>query len=195
MKNKAIALIILTLSLGCLLATNLGRKTESTEDVLAQNTTETTPSLSWKEIVKQAPYSEDRKTYFNIEIRRYLQRGGDPNAKDENGNTILHEVISSGVDRKLVEFLIAKGADINAKNRIGSTALHKATYEATKGVLPDKGISELYQQVVKSLIANGADLNAKKNYGKTALDKATEEDKLGCDRLSKFSKRNNNGHS
>jgi hypothetical protein len=103
MKNRAIALIILTLSLGCLLTTTLKHKTESTEQILAENTTETTPSLSWKEIVKESPYGEDRKTYFNTEIPRYLQRGGDPNAKDENGNTILHEVISSGIDRKLVE--------------------------------------------------------------------------------------------
>jgi ankyrin repeat protein len=141
----------------------LAQKSGSIDLYLAENTAEVQQAPSWQEIVDKAPsLFEDKQAwidYFNTEIPRYLELGGDPNAKDYLNRNVLHYAAASG-NQELVEFLIAQGADLNAKGINGHTVLHAA---ATSG----------NRKIVELLIVRGADLNAKDNDGNTVLHIAT----------------------
>jgi ankyrin repeat protein len=93
-------------------------------------------------------------------MQDYLNQGGDVNAKDEDGWTLLMRAGEGGIT-EIVKLLIDKGADVNAKSRSGYTALMSA---AGRGHL----------DIVKLLIAKGADINAKANNGSTLLMSAAE---------------------
>ena len=74
-------------------------------------------------------------------VAHYLERGLNPNIKDERGITPLHEAES----KEVAELLIAQGADINVRDKFGFTPLH-----FTKS-----------PEVAALLISLGADVNAK----------------------------------
>ena len=78
-----------------------------------------------------------------------ISKGADVNAKDNNGNTVLHMFALAGDEKiDLAKLLITNGVDINARNIDGETPLHTAVFG---GYSP--GIAEL-------LIEYGADVNA-----------------------------------
>ena len=54
-----------------------------------------------------------------------IDRGADIHAKDEDGDTPLHEAALRGYT-EIVIALIDRGTDIHAKNKDGETSLHKA---------------------------------------------------------------------
>lgn len=82
-------------------------------------------------------------------MEEYLKNGGDVNAKNNNGDTKLHNAVFFG-QLELVKLLLSNGADINIKCRRDFTPLHVAYSMGHMGI-------------VKFLIENGADVNAK-NY-------------------------------
>jgi ankyrin repeat protein len=122
--------------------------------------------------------------------------GADVNAKDSNGNTLLHLT----KDLKMIRALIAAGADINATNRLNETALFAAVasadFEKSK-LLIDKGIDisvksvsgelpihdapyiskndpdtaeiEAHKKMIELLMNAGMDINAADNRGTTPI--------------------------
>ncbi|HXG91042.1 MAG TPA: ankyrin repeat domain-containing protein [Blastocatellia bacterium] len=84
-----------------------------------------------------------------------LDRGVDPNSKDESGRTPLMEAIFAG-HTDTIEALLERGADPNIADECGWTALMEA---ASKG----------HCEIVKLLLAHNADVNARTNRGWTVL--------------------------
>jgi ankyrin repeat protein len=128
MKSRSIVLFVLSLLAISPSTEVLAQKSGSIDLYIAENTTETQQAPSWQEIVNKAPSSKDKQAwinYFNTEIPRYLELGGDPNAKTDRGYTLLYFAVGME-NRELVELLIAKGADLNAKDSQGKTPLDVA---------------------------------------------------------------------
>eukprot|EP00898_Chlorokybus_atmophyticus_P003753 jgi/Chlat1/4379/Chrsp29S04519 len=91
-------------------------------------------------------------------FRHALPADADPNARTQDGNTLLHRVVKNGQPRE-AEVLIARGADVNAQNNEGSTPLHEAAL---------LGKAEM----VKVLIQHGAKPSASNRDGTTPLHNA-----------------------
>ena len=81
---------------------------------------------------------------FSDQMKALCAEGVDINAKDEHGETALHEAASMG-DLDLVSVLISAGADVNVQDERGQTPLHRP---AVKG----------HWEVMEALRAAGADL-------------------------------------
>jgi len=87
-----------------------------------------------------------------------IDKGADVNAKNNDGNTALHETARFGyleITRKLLD----KGTDVNVKNNDGFTPLHSASASG-------------FVKVAELLIEKGANVNAKSNDGRTPLQVA-----------------------
>ena len=97
-----------------------------------------------------------------------IRAGADPNIKDVNGFTSLHDAFGATEFRKtnipLVKALIDGGADVNAKGYNGLTPLHEAVFADSLGG-------------VRLLIDNGADINAEDEDGRTPLQMARKQGK------------------
>ena len=98
-----------------------------------------------------------------INIKIYLENGGDPNIKTITGWTgLITAVRQSNIPSnfEIVKILLENGADPNIKSNDGWTALMlSARYNNTESNL----------ETVKLLLENGADPNIKNNDGWTAL--------------------------
>jgi cytohesin len=89
-----------------------------------------------------------------------LARGADPNARDRQGQTALHEAVFHDVrDQTAEKELIKHGADVNAKRNDGSTPLHLAAFLSRAAC-------------VEFLLSAGADPNARNQQGDTPLHEA-----------------------
>lgn len=104
-------------------------------------------------------YAADDSRLFNAkdkaEVEALLAKGANVNAKDKDGDTLLHGAASRG-NKDIVESLLAKGADVSARGNDNKTPLHRAAFSG------EKDIAEL-------LLAKGADVNAKAKDGDTPL--------------------------
>jgi ankyrin repeat protein len=78
-------------------------------------------------------------------------------AKDENGNTVLHKA-SSNLDYGVMLMLLRAGAKPNTRDRCKCTALHRVC-----------DVEHADWKSVYLLLEHGADINAKTMYGRTAL--------------------------
>jgi len=87
-----------------------------------------------------------------------LDQGVSPNAKNEDGDTMLHLAVWNDVSCEIIGLLIDRGADVNAQNEDRSTPLQSA--------LPGHNIL-----AVELLLNRGADVNIKDKHNGTALDK------------------------
>jgi len=92
-------------------------------------------------------------------IRRYLEKGGDVNAYDSEGNTLLHFAVRSG-NLEFTKLLLDFGADIHARNYYGDTPLHWS-------------VQSKNLDVVKMLLEHGADPNALNVYTYSPIDWAS----------------------
>jgi ankyrin repeat protein len=88
-------------------------------------------------------------------LKLYLDYGAKINAKDDQGNTVLHNLVSSSHVAN-VKYLVDKGADVNIKNSDGQTVLHLAAQQNCIGNL------ELF-------IEKGCDVNLPDKDGNTPL--------------------------
>lgn len=89
------------------------------------------------------------------QIRKLLQEGADPNAKQWYNGTALHAAAADG-NTEIVKLLLDAGADVNAKDKSGQTILHWS--------VQDENLS-----VIELLIKRGADIDAVSKYNDTPL--------------------------
>ena len=128
-----------------------------------------------------------------VEIERLIINGADVNAKNQRGQTPLHEAAMIG-RADVAELLVDNGADINAEDNAGWTPLHAAAANSrwTAAVVQflisegayihaesHDGATPLHLvmlqgnvKVVRLLIEKGADVNARDKFGSTPLHSA-----------------------
>jgi hypothetical protein len=87
-------------------------------------------------------------------VRLLAEAGGNVNARDNNGNTPLHETFLTDVEEELLKL----GADVNARNKNGETPIFTT--------VDDKAIP--------LFIAHGADLTIRNNKGQTVVEAAKD---------------------
>ena len=101
-------------------------------------------------------------------IETLINLGANINIQDNDGNGILHYILSRdniGTEEyDIIEMLIKNGININLQNNDGDTALHKITYKKNNDYR-DIGMEK---KVISLLIKNNADKNIKNNNGKKA---------------------------
>jgi ankyrin repeat protein len=90
-----------------------------------------------------------------------LDRGADPNVRDQRGLTPLHEaVFFDSPDHRAIRALLDRGAVIDARGNDGETPLHLAAFLS-------------HAATAERLLAAGADPNARSDLGKTPLHNAS----------------------
>ena len=119
--------------------------------------TEPTDTTQSAELLHSAVEEGDLK-----QLKSLMDKGGDINARDENGIPLLHHALRK--DRKeIAQFLVAKGADVNGKDKWGHTPLYY-------------GIWNKDADIVELLVDKGADVTIKDRRGRTPVDWARQRD-------------------
>jgi cytohesin len=95
-----------------------------------------------------------------IKVKTALEKGANPNAKDNIGWTPLHWAAHKG-RVEIVELLLERGANPNAKDNIGWTPLYRAAYCG-------------HVEIVMILLEHGADPRIADNGGHIPLDYAKD---------------------
>lgn len=98
-------------------------------------------------------------------VRLLAQAGANVNARDNNGNTPLHETFLIDVQEELLKL----GADVNARNDDGETPIFTAVNE----------------DAIPLFIEHGADLTIRNNKGETVLEASKNRGSARQDALRK----------
>jgi ankyrin repeat protein len=93
-----------------------------------------------------------------VRVRNLLARGANPNVRDEELRTPLHQAVLGG-SVGLVGLLIESGANVNAKDNHGFTPLHFAAQEHEP-------------EIARILLGKGADANIRDEDGNSVLWRA-----------------------
>ncbi|HVT88103.1 MAG TPA: ankyrin repeat domain-containing protein [Tepidisphaeraceae bacterium] len=102
------------------------------------------------------------------EVAYLLDKGANPNARQETGLTPLHYAVAAKrID--VVGILLDAGADLNAQNKSGRTPLHVALGMES---LLTRGMGGFDEEMCAYLIDRGANLNIADNVGITPLHSA-----------------------
>jgi hypothetical protein len=104
-------------------------------------------------------------------VRLLAQAGANVNARDNEGNTPLHETFLTDVEEELLKL----GADVNARNKDGETPI----------------FTTVDNDAIPLFIEHGADLTIRNNKGKTVMDAAKEKGPLRQEALRKAIQRSN----
>jgi ankyrin repeat protein len=88
-------------------------------------------------------------------VRLLAQAGANVNARDNNGNTPLHEIFLTGVEEELLKL----GADVNARNHDGETPI----------------FTNVNNDSILLFLEHGADLTIRNNKGQTVTEVAKEK--------------------
>ncbi|MGD9970345.1 MAG: ankyrin repeat domain-containing protein [Sulfuricurvum sp.] len=136
----------------------------------------------WIELLKQKNY---------LGIKQHLKNGANPNATEENGESVLCFAMRYQCDEDILELLIDNGADLYQTDNEGVSVFDVAvTYnyitivdrliesgfdvnKATRksGFTPLMGaVCYGRNEIIKRLIDKGVDLSAKDSQGFTAID-------------------------
>ena len=107
---------------------------------------------------------EDAKAGKFLGVEGFVQDGGDVNAKNSDGDTIIHYAVQSG-SFEIVKYLVEHGADVNCKTKKNESVLH---YAARSRSL----------EMVKYLVEHGADVNSKTEKRFSVLHYAARYDSL-----------------
>jgi ankyrin repeat protein len=111
-------------------------------------------------------YRSSDKDGARVECLRLLaQAGADVNARDNKGNTPLHEIFLTDVEEELLNL----GADVNARDRDGETPI----------------FTTVDDDAIPLLIEHGAELTIRNNKGETVMDAAKEKGPLRQEALRK----------
>ncbi|WP_239649362.1 ankyrin repeat domain-containing protein, partial [Brachyspira hyodysenteriae] len=102
------------------------------------------------------------------EVKSYLSKGANLNARDEYGITVLMYAAVSG-NYEMVKFLLENGANINTKDNDGNTVLYYNIYYDHYG---EEEKLENAKKIFNLLIKYGADVNTKDNDGASLLNKS-----------------------
>jgi ankyrin repeat protein len=111
-------------------------------------------------------YRSSDKDGDRVECVRLLAKAGaNVNARDEDGNTPLHETFLTDVEEELLK----QGADVNARNKDGETPIFTTVDDDAMAVF----------------IKHGADLNIHNNKGETVIEAASSHGPLRAEALRK----------
>lgn len=106
-------------------------------------------------------------------VQACLEMGADPNARDADGNTLLHRAEEEYWDEagEMATLLLAAGADPNVRNNQGQTPLHAAL----TGYYPNL-------EVIVALLEGGADPNVRDQDRDTPLHYLSHTDPSDVER-------------
>ncbi|CAL4111335.1 unnamed protein product [Meganyctiphanes norvegica] len=100
------------------------------------------------------------RTGDHLGVRKYLRDGGDPNARNHMGYTLLHVACMEGKE-KVVDILLEEGASVNSCTIDQTTPLHRAA-------------SHGHKNVTEILLNKNAYINAQDKKGDTPLHMAAQ---------------------
>ncbi len=106
-----------------------------------------------------------------MRVRDLLARGANPDVRDEDQRTPLHQAVL-GNSIGLVGLLLEHGADVNARDQHGFAPLHFAAQEHTP-------------EIARILVGKGADVNARDEDGNSVLWRAVASAR-GRDEIVRF---------
>ena len=163
----------------------------TSDDAVAGSASRSDISRSFVDFLEpQSPLWEPRGDAVKL-VEQFIARGGDLGARNELGNTLLHEAVRFRVTG-VMSLLLNAGAPVNARDGLGNTPLHLSALHrfdhgaqlllqarADKNARNSKGETPLHiaislavHDVVDTLLSANADGVARDHFGDTPLHRA-----------------------